>query len=220
MKLYDAYGPNPTTVRLFILERGKITLDVQSIDILNLENRKPTYTGTVNSRGEVPALALDSGEIITEITAVCEYLDEIASSGISLIGATPEERAETRMWTRRVYLEICDHIVSWWRNGDEAADFYRGFRIPNPAGRDLEKTLANQALNRLDDELEGRTFICGERLTLADIVLFSFMAVMLPAVPWLNPPGRMNVAAWFERMNNRPNSAKALAPFPAGTFTA
>ena len=219
MKLYDSYGPNPYTVRLFVLERSGISLEVQPVDILNLENRRPPYTSGVNPRGELPALTLDSGTVITEITAICEYLDEIGTAGTTLIGTNAEERAQTRMWTRRVYLDICHNFVNWWRNGDDATDFYRGYRIPNPSARDTEKLITNQALNQLDADLEGKTFICGDRLTMADIVLFGFINVMLPVVPWLNPPGRLNVAAWFSRMSNRTNSVKALQPFPEGSFS-
>ena len=42
----------------------------------------------------MPCLELDDGSILAEITAICEYLDEI-SPGASLIGATPQERAES-----------------------------------------------------------------------------------------------------------------------------
>jgi glutathione S-transferase len=219
MKLYDSHGPNPYTVRLFILERSGISLDIEPIDILNLENRRHGYISDVNSRGEIPALRLDNGIVLTEITAICEYLDEIATAGETLIGTNAEERAETRMWTRRVYLEICQNFVNWWRNGEDATDFYRGHRIPIPSARDAEKLITNQALNRLDADLEGKTFICGDRLTLADIVLFGFFNTMLPVVPWLNPPGRLNVVAWFERMSSRTNCAKALVPFSRGAFS-
>jgi glutathione S-transferase len=218
MRLYDSLGPNPYTVRLFILERAGLSLDISTIDIVNLENRRPPFTSEVNPRGEMPALKLDSGAVIIEITAICEYLDEVATGSSSLIGGTPQERAETRMWTRRVYLELCHNFVNWWRNGEDAASFYRGYRIPIPSARDTEKLITNQSLNRLDGDLEGRKFVCGERFSMADIVLFGFMNTMLPAVPWLNPPGRLNVAGWFDRISSRPNSTKALKPFPAGTL--
>ena len=52
-----------------------------------------------------PALALDNGLVLSEITAICEYLDEVGPAGKTLVGATPEERAETRMWARRIDLK-------------------------------------------------------------------------------------------------------------------
>jgi glutathione S-transferase len=54
---------------------------------------EPAYRNAVNARGEVPALRLDDGRIITEITAICGYFDEIAEGGRRLFGETPEDRA-------------------------------------------------------------------------------------------------------------------------------
>ncbi|MCG8463706.1 MAG: glutathione S-transferase N-terminal domain-containing protein, partial [Xanthomonadales bacterium] len=75
MIFYDANAPapNPATVRQFIIERGGINLDVEHIDINNLENRRDEYLNNVNERGELPALRLDDGTVITEITAICTY---------------------------------------------------------------------------------------------------------------------------------------------------
>ena len=96
MKLYDSFGPNPQVVRMFILERGGLALEIEPINILNLENRNASFINNVNSRGEIPALE-SNGSVITEITAICEFLDEVAVSGKSLIGDSAEERAQTRM---------------------------------------------------------------------------------------------------------------------------
>ena len=49
-----------------------------------------------------------------EITAICEYLDEQAE-GVTLIGDSAEARANTRMWTRRVDLNICEPLTSGFR---------------------------------------------------------------------------------------------------------
>ena len=130
-----------------------------------------------------------------------------------MIGATPEERAITHMWTRRVYLKICHPFVSWWRASDYAVDFYRGNRIPVPEAQQANRLEANAGLNKIDDDLEGLTFICGDRISMADIVLYAFMGGMIAAVPWLNPPGRRNVAAWYDRMAKRETSAKMMTPF-------
>jgi glutathione S-transferase len=217
MILYDANapGPNPVTVRLFILERGGLEFDVETIDLANLANRRKAYRDTVNARGEVPALRLGDGEIITEITAICGYLDEVAAGGRRLDGATPQARARVRMWTRRAYLEICHPMVSWWRGTDAAENLYRGNRVLQPEAQRSHRLAAEVGLNHLDDDLEGRAFLCGDEISTADIVLYGFMGAMSFGVPWLNPPGRTNVAAWFERMAARPASQKMMQPLQA-----
>lgn len=121
---------NNMAVRLFILERGHLTFNVNQVDIMTMENRKPAYRNNVNSRGELPALRLSSGKVLTEIAAINEYLDEIATDGETLYGKTPEERAETRMWLRRMDLEICEPVMAYFRNDESSLDFYRGNRTP------------------------------------------------------------------------------------------
>ncbi|XEV07545.1 hypothetical protein FSHL1_012832 [Fusarium sambucinum] len=219
MKLYDAQAPNPYAVRIFILERGGLTLDVQSVDIMNLENRRLAYRTQVNPRGEVPALDID-GFILTEITAICEYLDEIAEGGKSLFGETPLERAETRMWLRRMDLELAQPIIAWYRNDPDTIDFYKGNRLPTPEVRVAQKVTINQFLNLLDDQLEGKEYLCGPRFSAADIHFYGLLKMMvMQVVPWVLSPGRKNVVSYFARIDARNASQQALKPFESTVST-
>lgn len=217
MILYDANapGPNPVTVRLFIHERGGLDLDVVTVDLASLANRAKPYRTTVNARGEVPALRLDDSRVITEITAICGYLDEVAKGGRRLFGTSPEERAQIAMWVRRVDLEIAQPFVTWWRGTEAGENLYRGNRILFPEARTTNRRLAEAGLNQLDDDLDGREFIAGDEVTMADILLYGFMGAMIGIVPWLNPPGRKNVAAWYDRMAARAASQAMMTPLPA-----
>lgn len=58
---------------------------------MSLENRRLAFRTNVNARGELPALRLDDGTVLTEITAICKYLDEVAEGGTSLYGDTAQE---------------------------------------------------------------------------------------------------------------------------------
>jgi glutathione S-transferase len=62
----------------------------------------------------------------------------------------------------------------------------------------------SQALNRLYDELEGRTWLCGDRFSAADILLYGLTKMMVmeggPA-SWLLSLGRKNVEAYLKRMD-------------------
>lgn len=214
MKLYDGQAANPYVVRLFIQERGGLALDVQQVDIMNLENRKRAFRTNVNPRGELPALRLDNGQVLTEITAICEYLDEVAQGGESLFGQTPTERAETRMWLRRMDLEIAQPVISWYRNDPATIDFYKGNRIPTPEARVNQKVVINQFLNLLDDELEGKKYLCGDRFSAADIHFYGLLKLMVMHVAeWVLSPGRENVVAYFRRMDDRKASQDAMSPF-------
>ncbi|KAF5667390.1 glutathione S-transferase GST [Fusarium circinatum] len=229
MKLFDAPASNPMVVRLFVLERGGITLGVETIDVMNMENRGLEYR-KINPRGEtktkllarrigtreVPALVLDNGFVLTEVTAICEYLDATAHGGKSLCGGTPLERAETRMWLRRMDLEIAQPVISWVRNDPGTADFYIGHRIPIPEARLAQKVTIQQYLNLLDEQLEGKEYLCGERFSAADIHFYSLMKGKITGMaPWILHPGRKNVVRYFERMDAREASKKALEVFGA-----
>jgi glutathione S-transferase len=119
MLLFNSIGPNPKVVRMFIAERGIAGIPVQTVDLRGGENRQAPYLKK-NPAGQCPALELDDGSYLTEITAICEYLDEITPGGTSLIGATAQERAETRMWTRRIDLGIVEPLTQGYRYGDAA----------------------------------------------------------------------------------------------------
>lgn len=217
MLFYDADNPTPNVmpVRMFIHERGGLTPEVQVVKLAELENRGRNYRETVNSRGEVPALRGDDGRIITETIAICEYLDEVASGGRSLVGETPEHRAHVRMWTRRVDLEIAQPVVAWWRGSSDAESFYMGFRILAPEGQRYHRLLADQGMNVLNEDIEGRDYICGDQMMLADILLFSTMFTMAMTGAWINNPNRKNLVAWFDRMQGSRSAQAALQSFPS-----
>src|SRR6185312_11764947 len=171
MKLYTSIGPNPKVVRMFMAERG-IELPKEEIDIRGGANRKEPYLAK-NPAGQSPALELDNGTFLSEITAICEYLDE-KNPGQSLIGSTPEEKAEARMWVRRIDLNILEPMANGFRFGAGLKMFQSRIRCIPQAADDLKAT-AQERLAWLDGLMAGKDYICGKRLTLADILLFAFV---------------------------------------------
>ncbi|OGB06793.1 MAG: glutathione S-transferase [Burkholderiales bacterium RIFCSPHIGHO2_12_FULL_69_20] len=203
MLFYDSVGPNPRMVRMFAAERG-IALPSTKIDLRGGENRQPPYLAK-NPAGQMPALELDDGFVLAEITAICEYLDETATSGPSLIGADARQRAEARMWTRRIDLYIVEPLTAGFRYAEGLKMFQsRMHCIPHAA--DDFKAIAQQKLAWLDGQIAGREFVCGDRLTMADILLFAFLDFGNGVGQPLNP-ALTQVAAHFARMKARPSAA-------------
>src|SRR3954463_13422876 len=97
MKLYNSIGPNPRMVRMFMAEKG-FEVPKVDVDLMGGENGREPFL-KVNPSGQSPALELDDGSVLAEITAICEYVDEMKKDTPSLIGDTPAERGGTRMWT-------------------------------------------------------------------------------------------------------------------------
>ena len=203
MKFYNSIGPNPQVVRTFAHERG-ITLDTVEVDLMAGENRQGPYLEK-NPAGGLPCLELDDGSFLSEITVICEYLDEIAP-GDPLGGVTPEERAEARMWTRRVDLYICEPMANGFRFS-EGLELFKNRMTTLPEAAEGLKRLAKEKLTWLDGLIDGRQFICGDRLTLADILLSSFLSFGKTVGQPLDESNK-NLVAWAERMAAR-ESAKA-----------
>ncbi len=201
MQFYTSIGPNPKTVRMFMAEKG-VELPKVKVDLMAGENRKEPYLSK-NPAGQTPALELDDGTVLTEITAICEYLDEV-SPGPSLIGSTPEERANTRMWVRRIDLNIVEPMAQGFRYAEGLPLFQSRMRCIPQAAADL-KEIAKEKLAWLDGLIAGRSFICGDKLTLADILLFAFLEFGA-TVGQPFDPGLANVTAWFGRMKERPSA--------------
>jgi glutathione S-transferase len=205
VKFYNSIGPNPGVVKMFMAEKGLNPPRVE-IDLMAGENRQNSYK-VKNPAGQTPALELDDGVVICEITAICEYLDEIGS-GPSLIGDTPEERAVTRMWTRRVDINICEPLTNGFRFSAGLPLFKDRIRTLPQAADDL-KLLAKENVVWLDGLIAGRDFIAGDKLSLADILLFVFLGFGAQVGQPLDP-ANTNLTAWFARMSARPSVA-ALA---------
>jgi glutathione S-transferase len=201
MKLYDGPGPNPKVVRMFLAEK-QISVPAQAVDIMSKENRSPEHLKR-NPSGLVPALELDDGSYLSEVTAICDYLEEVQPEP-ALIGSTPEDRARTRMWTRKVDLGICEPMANGFRFGPALGFFQDRMHCEPDIAAGLQR-IAQTNLKWLDGQLDGKTWIAGDRFTLADILLYSMTSFFaesgLPLDPSLN-----NVGAWFERVKQRPSA--------------
>ena len=203
MKLYNSVGPNPRMVRMFMAEKG-FEVPKVDVDLRGGENRREPYL-SVNPSGQLPALELDDGTVLAEITAICEYVDEKKKDTPSLIGDTPEERARTRMWTRRIDLNICEPGANGFRFAEGLKLFQNRIRcIPEAA--DGLKATARDKLAWLDKLMGAKPFVGGDKLTMADILLFAFLDFSKGVGQPLDPANK-SLTAWFERMKARPSAA-------------
>lgn len=204
MKLYNSVGPNPHVVRMFMAEKG-IDLPKIDVDLRGGENRRAPYNETVNVAGQTPALELADGATITEITVICEYLEE-KHPAPALIGTTPEERAETRMWVRRIDLNICEPLANGFRAAEGRPMFESRMKLVGAEGAAELKAIARDRVMWLDGQVKGRDWVVPGRFTLADVLLFCFLAFG-GMVGQPMPEEAVNLKAWFERVKARPSAA-------------
>jgi len=205
MKIYDSLGPNPRALRMFLLEKG-MTIPTAPVDLLGAENRRPPYTER-NPGGQVPALELDNGRVIGETVAIFEYLEERQPQP-PLIGTTPEERAETRMWQRRVELNITEHLYNAFRYAEGLGMFQDRMRVL-PEAADGLKAIVRDKLVWLDGLMAGKQFVAGNRFTIADIILYCALDFGSTVGQPLDPALK-NLTGWMQRIAARPSAAGSL----------
>jgi glutathione S-transferase len=185
---------------MFLAEKG-IDLAETAVDLGKREHKSPEYRQK-NSLGQVPTLELDDGTTISETVAICRYFEELQPEP-SLFGRTALEKAQVDMWVRRVEFQLMQPVGQYWRHAHPRTagllNQYKEFGESNRAA------YAN-AQRWLDGELaDGRPFIAGENLSMADICALS----TVDFAHWIGldiDPDRPHLSAWHERMRARPSA--------------
>jgi glutathione S-transferase len=198
MLIYDAHSPAPRCLRMFLLEKG-LHIPGVTVDVFSGENRQQAFLD-VNPAGQTPALRLDNGNTLSEAVAIAEYLEELHPTP-ALIGRTPEERAQTRQWWRRVELNITEFIHNAYHYAEGLERFTPRIPVVAESAEGL-KRVAQDRLCWLDSMLGSGPYLCGERFSAADIWLY----VWLDFAETVNQPfdhALPRIGPWFERIAGR-----------------
>lgn len=202
MRLYDSPmpAPNPRRVRIYLAEKG-LDIPTTVIDLAKAEHRQAGYLA-INPLGRVPALQLDDGRVLTESVAICRYLEHFHPDP-PLFGVDPFNQAEVEIWIRRIELRLQRAISMVWLHAHE----WNATRV-KPQFKEFgerQKLEAVSVMEEFDRELEGREWLDGQRYTMADIVLLSY--IDWAAYIGVPPPERLrNLAAWHQRATARPSA--------------
>ena len=201
MKFYNSVGPNPRVVRMFAAEKG-LTLDSQDVNLMAGENRQADHLKR-NPHGQMPCLELDNGQFLSEIIPICEYLED-KNPKPALIGTNAEEKGETRMWTRRIDLNICEPLANGFRFS-QGLPLFQSRIVTVPEAADGLKKIAQDRIQWLDGQMAGKAYVTGSRFTLADILLYCFLDFGGQVGQPLNPEFK-NLGAWSARIKERPST--------------
>ena len=202
MILYDSKpAPNPRRVRIFLAEKG-IEVPTRQVDIGARESRQPAFLAK-NPLGAVPVLELDDGTCIAESVAICRYFEETQPSP-PLFGTDARDRALVEMWERRTEFELFRNVTGTFQN---THDFFKGRIEQVPAFGERCRKAGRERLAWLDRELAERSFVAGERYTIADIT--ALCAIDFGRIVDIRiAPEQKHLARWHEAVSARP-SAKA-----------
>lgn len=208
MKLYDCKtAPSPRRVRIFAAEKN-LQLDVEQVDLGRGKQFAEEFRA-INPDCTVPVLELHEGAYLTEVVAICHYLEEVRPAP-ALFGETPEERAVTMMWNAKAELQGLWAMADAFRNSVKGL---QGHALPGPDSYEQIPELAvrGQArveafFKKMDEQLASNEFLAGNRFTIADItalVLFDFAARMK-----IGPAeGQDNLLRWYASVSARPSAA-------------
>ena len=231
MRLYTCAGlPNPDVVHLYQAETGtEACAERVRLDVRQRENRTADMLA-MNPLGEIPWLVTDDGPCISESVAICRYLDETVAgpaggaTGTTLLGTTPEERAETQMWLIRLENKVLGPMERA-RHAGFAVEFYRDTRPgqvhASLRAPSLEQLRAGFAF--LDGLLaaDGRDYLCqtggdaagASRFSLADIRFYCLYRFFSNADGELRADSRLShLLAYVDRIGARPAAARVLGP--------
>lgn len=175
MKIYTApNGPNPAALRA-IVKIKDIDIEQHEIDMNAGENRGDAFL-KINPAGQLPCLQLDDGTVIAEVAAIAEYLEEIKPDPV-LVGSTAGERAFTRMRMRQVDYLILGPSMTGFRQ-TEGREFFKNRMTMYDGYGEPAKMHAAEGLAWLDKQMEGCTYICGDRLTYVDCCFYPVVNMM------------------------------------------
>jgi glutathione S-transferase len=209
MKIHDVDGaPNPARIRIVLKEKGiEDKVEFVRVDLIDAEQKSDAFLAK-NPIGKIPLLELDDGTIISESTAITEYLDNLDGNPV-FTGRTPREKALIHMWQRRAEQLLLEPIDDYFHYATPGlGKKLRPWRMPEWEGRHewgkRRGAFAVQRLPYFDSELETRPFIAGETFSMADITLFVSLGFCdiagLPIAPELT-----TLAAWRARVSEIPS---------------
>ncbi len=202
MKLYDSRrAPNPRRVRWFLAEKGIDDVEIVDVDLLAGAHRTPEYVERAGI-AQAPALTMDDGTTITESIAICRYLESLYPRP-NMFGRDPKETAVIEMWMRRAELLAAYPLMLAVRHGHPAL---AALETQVPEVGATNRAQAERSLQLFDRQLAENRWIAGERLTIADGVLFvgiDFARMVRFAVP----EAHANLTRWVAEMRERASAS-------------
>ena len=175
MKLY--YKPGACSLASHIaLEEAGLAYQTEAVDL----KTKVTATGQdywqINPKGYVPALQLDSGELLTEGPAILQYVADQAPAAALAPAAGTVARYQLQAWLTFIGTELHRSCTAFFH--PQAGDDWKA----------IARATLERRLSYVDGQLQGRAYLTGDGFTVADAYLFTVLS-------WMKPIG-MDLSGW------------------------
>src|ERR1700722_5784576 len=199
MELYFAPLACSMSARIALAEAGA------DINLVEVDTRVGRIVATgedyraVNLLGYVPALRLDDGTVLTENSAILQYIaEQYPDAQLAPPAADRVGRAKLRQWLSFISAELHKGLMTPLL-GDKTPPEVKAWTVAKYAPR----------LAYLDAKLKDREFLL-DRFSVADGYLTTVLN-WTRATPQIDLAVYPNVKAYLERMRARPSVAAALA---------
>lgn len=195
MKLFYKPGACSLASHITLRESGKdFTLDGVDLMKKRLENGDDFFA--VNPKGQVPALLLDDGTLLTEGVAIMQYLADSVPDRQLLAPVSSISRYKTLEWLNYIATELHKGFTPLF-HPDTPEEY-----------KPTVRALLEKKMQYVDGSLKEGQWICGSRFTIADAYLFTVLRWAYAVK--LNMDGFTHIAAYMKRMAERPGVAAAL----------
>ncbi len=189
MKLFYKAGACSLSPHIVLREAG-LDFTAEKVDLALKKTESGADYLTINPKGQVPALLLDDGSLLTEGVAIVQYLaDRVPDRGLIPAAGTLSRY----------------HAIEWLNY--IATELHKGFSpLFNPKTPDEYKTIAREKLDKqfdyMDSVLAKQHFLLGNKFSVADAYLFTVMrwAIALQ----FDIKKRTQLSAYFDRVAARP----------------
>lgn len=196
MKLFYKPGACSLSPHIALREAG-LDFTLEKVDLATKKTEHGADYLAINPKGQVPALQLDDGSLLTEGVAIVQFIAD----------KVPDRQllAPSGSMTRYHTLEWLNYI---------ATELHKGFTpLFRPDTPEAFKPIARQALEKkfqyIEEELTDKQWILGLRFTVADAYLFTVLRWAYAIK--LDMSGFEHIASYMERVKARPGVAAALA---------
>ena len=195
MKLYYSPGACSMAPHIVALEAG-YKLDLEKVDIPNKKTSDGGDYWKINPKGYVPALALDDGQVLTEVGVICQYLaDQKPESGL-VPKAGSMERYRQMEALNFAAAEVHKQLGALF-NPKMTAEM-----------KEVQLGVIERRLNPLEKMLADKQYIMGDKFTAADAYLFTVLnwthVLKVDLSKW------PNIQAYIARVGARPKVQETM----------
>ena len=195
MKLFYTPGACSLSPHIALLEAG-LPFTLSKVDLKNKKLESGEDFNGINGKGYVPVLQLDDGQVLTEGSAIVQYIADLKPAAGLAPAAGTVERYRLQEWLNFITSELHKPMGSMFNPAQ------------TPEWKESVKATLSKRLDWLSKQLEGKQYLLGDKFSIADGYLFTILnwagMVKFDLAPW---PVIQQYAA---RVGQRPKVVEAL----------